>query len=195
VSRKQRARHQASLGEESPAPAEEDEPQGRKQMKRREITITDSTVYYCNRVVFRRGEVRFFAAPRTCRGSLCSAPQRAPPRPSRRTKDDGRTRSYRRSGHAGQAPRAQAVLRDPSRCTSPLDAHTCSALPPATRHGGTSLHNPARAGLIPQTALLPRPRSIPRPRSTRPQSARPLSLWRGTMLKHVQQLRLRRRLR
>jgi hypothetical protein len=39
VSRKQRARHQASLGEESPAPAEEDEPQGRKQMKRREITI------------------------------------------------------------------------------------------------------------------------------------------------------------
>jgi hypothetical protein len=39
VSREQRARHQASLGKESPAPAEENEPQGRKRMKRRKITI------------------------------------------------------------------------------------------------------------------------------------------------------------
>ena len=39
VSREQRARHQVTLGEESPAPVEENEPQGRKRMKRRKITI------------------------------------------------------------------------------------------------------------------------------------------------------------
>ena len=39
VSREQRARHQVTLGEESPAPAEENEPQGRRRMKRRKITI------------------------------------------------------------------------------------------------------------------------------------------------------------
>ena len=39
VSREQRACHQVTLGEESPAPAEENEPQGRKRMKRRKITI------------------------------------------------------------------------------------------------------------------------------------------------------------
>ena len=91
-------------------------------------------------------------------------------RPRAETKDDGFTRSCR-SGHAGQGPRSQA---EPSRCTSPLDAHTCPAPPPATRHGGTFLHNPARAGLNPQTALLPRPLSA-QPLSTQPLSARPLS--------------------
>ena len=39
VSREQRVRHQVTLGEESPAPVEENEPQGRKRMKRRKITI------------------------------------------------------------------------------------------------------------------------------------------------------------
>ena len=39
VSREQRARHQVTLGEESPTPVEENEPQGRKRMKRRKIPI------------------------------------------------------------------------------------------------------------------------------------------------------------
>jgi hypothetical protein len=51
--------------------------------------------------------------------------------------NDSRNRSYYGSGHAGQGPRAKVVVCDPSRFTPPLDAHVCSARPPAERHDGT----------------------------------------------------------
>ena len=51
--------------------------------------------------------------------------------------NDSRNRSYYSSGHAGQGPRAKVVVCDPSRFTPPLDAHVCSARPPAERHDGT----------------------------------------------------------
>jgi hypothetical protein len=51
--------------------------------------------------------------------------------------NDSRKSSYYGSGHAGQGPRAKIVVCDPSRFTPPLDAHVCSARPPAERHDGT----------------------------------------------------------